>query len=75
MYAKDEGCFRPHEWIQIYDGGRWIDVDPSLPNYLDPTHIALDIATKGDRSSWGWMLWLSSYRLVRVEVLESDGGR
>lgn len=43
-FAGAEGIFGYHLWVQAWTGGRWLDLDPTLPGGFDATHIALGVS-------------------------------
>jgi hypothetical protein len=43
-FAGAEGVFGYHMWVQAWAGGRWLDLDATLPGGFDATHVALAVS-------------------------------
>jgi hypothetical protein len=65
-YSDQEGAFWAHAWAQIYNGTRWIDVDPAWDEIgVNATHI---LSTTIDKP----MAEIGFFGKMQIEVLDFE---
>jgi len=67
-FGKLENVFGPHAWAQAYVGGKWVDLDATLPGGFDAGHIALSRGNGDPEGFFGAINTLGCFKIAKIAI-------